>query len=381
VSEPELAVAFTPDPWVERLHRYCSDHGGARVRLLVMDLELLREEQFDILVAGHRWPGLTAGVVAEMHERGRSVVGVVDRAEPAARAAVAALGVEAILESDDEPRAMVGVLASLRGAEPTRARERAGVHHHGSARLVVVGGPPGTGRTEVAVHLAAAWSEGGERALLADVDAHLPSCAQRLGMPVEPGLRDAIDAVEHGRGELGDALQQHERGFDVLTGLPSATGWRAVRPAEISRVFAALREATDVVVVDGFDDPLDERIAGLLPDAAAVVVVAGASPIGIARALRWTAAVGEVVAHARIQVVVNRVPRDAFRRAEIVEEVAAGVPCAGAWTVPFDPQVEQASWRGGVLRRGPFPRAVGELACSIRGVDRTTGERAGGSAR
>ena len=32
MSEPEIALVFTAEPWVEELHRYLSDHGGARVR-------------------------------------------------------------------------------------------------------------------------------------------------------------------------------------------------------------------------------------------------------------------------------------------------------------------------------------------------------------
>ena len=30
MAEPEVALAFTADVWVEELHRHLSDHGGAR---------------------------------------------------------------------------------------------------------------------------------------------------------------------------------------------------------------------------------------------------------------------------------------------------------------------------------------------------------------
>ena len=56
VSEPEVALAFTADIWVEELHRHLTDHGGARVRTLLVEPEGALEEAYDVLVAGHRWP-------------------------------------------------------------------------------------------------------------------------------------------------------------------------------------------------------------------------------------------------------------------------------------------------------------------------------------
>ena len=44
MSEPEVALAFTADIWVEELHRHLSDHGGARVRTLVVVDDAERDE-------------------------------------------------------------------------------------------------------------------------------------------------------------------------------------------------------------------------------------------------------------------------------------------------------------------------------------------------
>ena len=56
MREPEVALAFTADVWVEELHRHLTDHGGARVRTLLVEPEGALEESYDVLVAGHRWP-------------------------------------------------------------------------------------------------------------------------------------------------------------------------------------------------------------------------------------------------------------------------------------------------------------------------------------
>ncbi len=37
-AEPEVALVLSADEWVDALHRHCADHGGARVRCLVLDL-------------------------------------------------------------------------------------------------------------------------------------------------------------------------------------------------------------------------------------------------------------------------------------------------------------------------------------------------------
>ncbi len=67
MSEPEVALAFTPDPWVEELHRHLTDHGGARVRSVLVEPTLALEESYDVLVAGHRWPPLTRALVGDLH--------------------------------------------------------------------------------------------------------------------------------------------------------------------------------------------------------------------------------------------------------------------------------------------------------------------------
>src|SRR5439155_17063948 len=89
---------FTAEPWVEELHRYLSDHGGARVRSLVVEQSVALEESYNVLVASHRWPDLTHAFVADVHLRARRELGVHDRAEPAGRVHLASVNVDALIE-------------------------------------------------------------------------------------------------------------------------------------------------------------------------------------------------------------------------------------------------------------------------------------------
>ena len=112
MSEPAVALAFTPDPWVETLHRHLTDHGGARVRSLVLEPAVALEESYDVLIAGHRWPALTRAFVDDLHTRGRVVLGVFDSEESASRAHLVAIGVDAIVESDAAPVTFVRAMRS-----------------------------------------------------------------------------------------------------------------------------------------------------------------------------------------------------------------------------------------------------------------------------
>ena len=175
------------------------------------------------------------------------VLGVFDREEPAARACLTALGVDAEIESDAGPDAFVDLLVALqsrRTVAPAAAVRDMTPARRG--RVVVVGGPAGAGRTEVAVHLAASMAD-----VLVDADDVTPAVASRLGLPIEPNLRTAIDALEHGRGELrGSLVSIPHTQCAAVVGLPNASGWSQVRVGEVMRVVEGFVADPTVVVAD-----------------------------------------------------------------------------------------------------------------------------------
>ena len=48
--EPTIALVFSPERWVETLHRHLTDHGGARVRQIVLEPALALADEYDTLV-------------------------------------------------------------------------------------------------------------------------------------------------------------------------------------------------------------------------------------------------------------------------------------------------------------------------------------------
>ena len=139
MSEPEVALAFTPDPWVEELHRHLSDHGGARVRSVVVEPGILLDESYDVLVVGHRWAPLTRALVGDVRARGHAVLGVYDREERASRKHLVALGVDAIVESDAGVDGFVRAIIAAAGNRPERPAEFAPLTDRRAGRLVAVG--------------------------------------------------------------------------------------------------------------------------------------------------------------------------------------------------------------------------------------------------
>lgn len=373
MAEPEVALVLTPEPWVEELHRHFTDHGGALVRQIVVEPSVALEEHYDVLVASHRWPALTHAFVDDVHARGRAVLGVYDREEPAAHAHLVALGVDDALPSDAGPKAFVDVVTLLRARRGDRpaAEAPATTSTRPAGRIVVVGGPPGSGRTEIAVHLASVSA-----AVLVDADDVAPAVAQRLGLPVEPNLRTAIDAAEHGRGDVGACVTQQPRtGVRALTGLPNPGAWSQVRPGEVVRVVHTLAAAGTVVVdvagsLDGFDAAGTTRARNavaraLVGEAGVLVGVCAATPIGVTRFLSWAVEATSLAPDVPMIVAVNRAPGSRFRRGELFEEITRSLPPSEVVFVPDDGRVAGAVWDGAPVAKGPFARAVSGLASRV----------------
>ncbi len=317
VVEPTVALVFSPEPWVEELHRHLAHHGGARVRQVVVEPAVALDEEYDALVVSDRWPALTLGFVRAVHGRGRRVVGVFDPEEPAGKDHLLALGVDATIAGDSPMAEFVDALADLDisaphtiGAGVDTVADAGAACDRRLGPLVVVSGPRGSGVTEVAVTLAALAAR---RAPVVLVDAHevAPSVAGRLGLDLEPNLRSAIDACAHGLGDLAATIAcppGAAASLGVVAGFPSPVAATQVTAGDVLGVVDTVRDG-HACVVDA--DEASPVASVLLGAATAIVGVAGASPVGVVRALEWAAVVRRRVPATPIHLAVNRAPRRA----------------------------------------------------------------------
>ena len=249
-----------------------------------------------------------------------------------------------------------------------------------AGRLVVVGGAPGTGRTEVALQLAIACQARTSTALL-DADDVAPAIAQRLGLAIEPNLMNAIDAVEHERGDLADVYQvERASSLSIVSGVAHPRAWSQLRPGEVVRVVDHLARAHDLVIADGAGS-LEEIGVGpgrgrhataraLVAEADAVVAVCDAAPTGVSRLFSWIVDVRSLADDVPVVVVVNRAPKVRFRRGELYAEIMATVPARDVVFVAVDDRVGDAAWRGEPVAPGPFTRALESLAATMAELPR-----------
>jgi MinD-like ATPase involved in chromosome partitioning or flagellar assembly len=389
MAEPEVALVFSPEAWVETLHRHLTDHGGARVRQVVMDPALAFDEEYGTIVVSHRWPALTRTFVDAIHQRRRRILGVFDADEPEGEEFLVALGVDRVVASDASMAMFVDALTGMapeheQHAPSADALEAAVEGSPGSKpggdvaathrRLVAVGGTPGAGTTEAAIGLASALSRLGVRAVLVDADDVVPSIAQRLGLPIEPNLRSAIESVEYGMGELDATLLRGAPELEVLCGLPNVDAWSQVRPGELLDVVAALAETGRQVLANVGSRLEDVGRGGrsrygisraVITEASTLIGVAPATPVGVTRLLGWVTEVRALNPGAPVHLVANRAPRDAFRKAEIEQEICRTFQPVSLSFFPADPRVERAAWAGAVVEQGPYAKAVGELASKL----------------
>ncbi len=368
--EPSIALVFSPDPWVEQLHRFLADHGGARVRQLVVDPSVLDDEEFDVLVSGDRWPSLTPALVGRVHARRVLVVGVFDPEEPAGKDHLLAVGADAVIAADASPAEIASVVTEqfAQRSAGTRARPESpgfGVDAaDGVAPIthapIVVTGSPGSGATEVALALGVDLAARGSTLLL---DARLGGAGTsvRLGLPLTPNLRSAVDELLCGEDPAECVLTLARSGLHVLTGFPNAASAGQVSAREVLDVVAALRPGVSrmVVLADG-------EVRDRLAEDAALVLVTAPTPLGVARV---AGTLGELAGAPRdaTHVVVNRAPQGRFRVAELRAEVGALDRVSSVHVVPDDPRVGDAAWDGVVVGDGPFSRSVGVLAALLAG--------------
>ena len=204
-----------------------------------------------------------------------------------------------------------------------------------------------------------------DAAILVDADEAAPSVATRLGLPLEPNLRSAVDAVVYGVGDVRSARLAVAPRLEVVPGFPGTAAASQVRPSDVVDVVRVLASAGCAVVVE-VSGARDGEIARAVTELAGTAVVVGsATPVGIARVLAFLAARKPLLARMPVHVVFNRTPAERFRRAEVDREMRLAFAPAGIWFLPGDRRVDAASWDGVLVARGPFTGALADLAAAV----------------
>lgn len=374
MKEVEVALAASAREWPDRIHQFLSDHGGARVRAQVLTPEDALAEDYQVLIIDDISSFLTPRLVADVQRQGRLVLGVFDPTDsPDAKERLRECGVDQVLEADASADEFVVALRALVILAPESQTSPSGIESAAVAQVIVVGAPPGgCGATEIAIAIASDLSRYSSTVLV-DLDELAPSVAQRLGLPMLPNLRTAIDAIQHHNSTLEASLLFKDR-LAVLTGLSNDRDWMDVRTFEVGTVLKELGLRTRFVVINvgsqlgevGFGEggrfALSRMGVGLADQ---LFVVGLPHPVGISRMTSWSLAAADLNPSARQTLIVNRAPRSRYRRAEIFQELISATTTEQVRFVGEDPQLRTASWTGNRPKTGRLARACRSLSREV----------------
>jgi flagellar biosynthesis protein FlhG len=237
-------------------------------------------------------------------------------------------------------------------AEPPPASEPRRAEAPAKARsLVLTSGKGGVGTSNVALNLAIALGELGQRVVLVDADLGLANIDLLCGLSPQRDLGDVLA----GDAPLLDAVVEGPAGVRVL---PGAHGMRTLpdllddAPARLALELAALERTADLVVVDA-GSGLGQGIATLAAAADEVAVVTTPEPTSLADA---HATIGRLrrLPGVTLRAVVNQArstaeARDVLDRLSLSSRQFLGTVVTPLGHVRFDPRVPLA-----VRARTPF---------------------------
>lgn len=354
-----------------------------------------------LVLVSSRIDGWDADVVARLGECQVAMLVVAEDPDDAERSR--RLGVDRVLPADlaaDPPLLLQALLDAADDvvAAPTAPVVGFGVGVEDDAlsadrrgQVVAVWGPTGApGRSTVALGLAAAAARQQVSTVLIDADVYGGATGQMLAVLDEvSGVLSAVRAASAGtldRPALVAAARSVGPHLRVLTGLPRADRWTALRPAAIRELLTVARASAPLVVVDcGFCIEQDDELAfdtaaprrngattAVLEHAEMVLTVGSADPLGLTRLARARSDLRELLPTAAVRLVVNKVrPGLCWSRDEVSATLLRAIGEVPLAYLPHDQPAVDRAWTNGQAV-GESPSALGlalDELCTAVGVE------------
>lgn len=376
----EIFVAFAASSrdWFPRWSSHLYDYGPNLIDV-VAEARNAFDRTWRVIVIDTASSLLEPAFVASVHARGRGVLAVWDPNEPATKAQAMDAGADELIESEALAIELVAAIVEMavrfedNGGDESKARRRPPVvatPRQRAGQLIAVGGPIGADPAQVLLGMARALGGRKESVLVVDGDEAAPSLAQLLTLAPVPNLSSAAASARAGTDM--DANLQEAEGFYLLAGLAGPAQWVEVGSRAVLGVVIGLADRFTRTLVSVA--PLIEDVGNatakrfgtsraVLAEADAIVAVADAAPVGLARLAQWAEAARLLAPSTPLYLVAGGAPRDRFRQSHVSERLSAIANPTGIALLPADTARQRAAeWQGEPLRRGPLLRATSDLA-------------------
>jgi MinD-like ATPase involved in chromosome partitioning or flagellar assembly len=227
----------------------------------------------------------------------------------------------------------------------------------GAARVIgFLGARGGVGTTTLALHVARALVEAGQRVIAAEVNVSIGAFAGQLGEIPLTNLSHLLAlAPDHiDRAAVASLLVKHASGLQVLYGPRWTDEYREISPGQARALVEALIQMADAVVLD-LPRHFSPGVRATLVRCDSVVLVLEPEPacVAIARATIELLHSCGVAADALTAIVVHRSPREA---GAYLGEIRRQLGLAIAGVVPYTPRAAGA---------GDPPTALGGISARL----------------
>lgn len=352
---PDIAIAASTRLWSGRLHRYLLDHGGATVKTRVMSPEQAVVGVFDVLLIDDICSFLTPRLVVDLRRGGKTVIGVFAPDDgPDAKRRLLEVGISDVIESEASPSEFLDQLIAV-GSHADLTRANLLESQPAGFCLVVTGPPGGVGVTEIALGLGTSLDQ--RPVALIDLNMEWPSLGQRLGLPVHPNLRTAIDLVLHEPDRMNQSFHSLH-GLNVISGLVNPDS--GLPPlSDVATLISELAVMHDLVIVDL--GPVGDSSQLILRRADAALVVGLGDPVGVTRLIKAYQRVAPHVRNSEAGIVVNRCASN-HQKGQVAAQLKRALGEVPVFLIPEDSGIASAAWDGTTLQRGQFARAIKRLA-------------------